>query len=180
MDRIQTLRAGTLILAFAQLLVILVAVEFFLLPDLFTLSLFLLAVLLLVGYFFLLLGFDDRAGYVGALLFFIAFFLLLLNLQRIIEFARGLFAFHPVQTAEFLPLLLIPLLYVASNALVGIGFYNLGKKYNSNTLKIAGSLLGASIAADLVAGEVAPFLAVFSFFLAYIGLSEISKRSFAG
>ena len=176
MDKIQTLRAGTLILGFAQLLVILVAVTFFLFPDLFLLSLFLLAVLLLIGYFFLLLGFEDKAGYGGALLFFVAFFLFLLNLQKAVEIAESLLAFRPVQTAEFLPLLLIPLLYVASNVLVGIGFYNLGRKYNSNMLKVAGSLLGASIAVDVVAGELAPFLAIFSFFLAYAGLSEIRKK----
>lgn len=200
MDEIKRLRIGSLLLAISQIitlgLIVIVGVLFFILTKSFSsfepffssillylgITILTIIVLMIAGYYYLLRGFKsvDKSGFVGAMLFFVSFFLLLADIPILINLTEQLFSFS-INLKEIvmalIPIVVALVLFFVSDVMIGIGFYHLGSKYNSNTLKAGGALLGASVLLDLVLPEeVSMFFSLFSFVVIYKGLGGIEPR----
>jgi len=203
MDKIKRLRVGSLLLAVSQIitlgLIIVVAVLFFIITKSFSslvsfepffssillyLGITILAIIILTisGYYYLLRGFKgvDKSGFAGSVLFFVSLFLLLADIPVLINLAEQLFSFS-INLSEIvialIPIVVSLVLFFASDVMIGIGFYHLGSKYNSNTLKAGGALLGASVLIDLVLPEeVSMFFSLLSFVVIYRGLGGIEPK----
>lgn len=197
MDKIKKLRVGSLLLAVVQIiaLVAIIAVGIVFVTAHPSLASFFsstafdigLAVLIIIGiasagYFFLLQGFKgvDGAGFAGSVLFFVSLFFLLADIPVIIYAVKQIldssFSLKLI-TVAIIPAVASLVLFAISDILIGIGFYHLGERHSSNTLKIGGALLGASIVIDVILPEdISSFFSVFTYLLIYRGLGEIQPK----
>lgn len=196
MEEIKELRIGSLLLAISQVMLLgiiaFVYIMFFSQTFSFTFALsssdllyvgiagFVIVGIVAVGYYYLLQGFAkvDKAGYIGSLLFFVSLFLFLIDIPTAINVAKQFFSLSlSKMIIAIAPILISFILLVISNVMVGIGFYHLGARYNSNMLKLGGASLGASAFLDfLLPEDVSLFLPLVSFFLIYMGLGSVEPQ----
>lgn len=113
-----------------------------------------------------------RSGKTGATLWLVALFLFFvcIALNFVLTFSPNIFEGYGLNVANLITLSL-PLgiiLAIIANILIGVGFYKVGKFYNSRTLKAGGILITTFI------------FTFIGFILTYLGLRKIVRRISAG